>query len=233
MKKTPAPLSTEEVEASNREALAALDLLFRELQTSNAVVGKGTHDIVFDTSGIAPELLAAMKTEPPIALLQPDIGAFLPVFSFAGDTKHICLGVTNLLSDSNIAIFPVLQQLKDLVSRIPVDHALDSLRTGICDRLYAELDYEFFGKYIEDSPLTPDEIALIQQRRAEQAQRDAAQAFQRKAIATAHAFDDWSATTGEGLTFSTFVNTFGYQDKDGKQMYEAVKRILDAAWPQA
>ena len=118
LKKTPAPLSTEEVEASNREALAALDLLFRELQTSNAVVGKGTHDIVFDTSGIAPELLAAMKTERPIALLQPDIGAFLPVFSFAGDTKHICLGVTNLLSDSNIAIFPVLQQLKDLVSRI-------------------------------------------------------------------------------------------------------------------
>jgi hypothetical protein len=81
--------------------------------------------------------------------------------------------------------------------------------------------------------LTPDEIALIQQRRAEQAQRDAAQAFQRKAIATAHAFDDWSATTGEGLTFSTFINTFGYQDEDGKQMYEAVKRILDAAWPQA
>lgn len=77
-----------------------------------------------------------------------------------------------------------------------------------------------------------DEIALIQKHRDEKAQRKAAEAFQRKAIATAHAFNEWSAQTDEGLTFSTFVNTFGYQDADGRQMYEAVKRILDAAWPQ-
>ncbi len=77
--------------------------------------------------------------------------------------------------------------------------------------------------------LTDDEIALIQKRRAEQAQREAARAFQRKAIATAHAFDDWSEASGEGLTFSTFINTFGYQDADGQKMYVAVKRIFDAA----
>jgi len=80
--------------------------------------------------------------------------------------------------------------------------------------------------------LTPDEIALIQRRRDEQARLEAAQVFQRKAIATSHAFAEWSSTTGEGLTFSTFINTFGYQDEDGKQMFEAVKRICDAAWPQ-
>lgn len=79
--------------------------------------------------------------------------------------------------------------------------------------------------------LTASEIALIQRRRAERAQRDAARAFQRQAISTAHAFDDWSDKTGEGLTFSTFINTFGFQGDNGKQMYEAVKRILDAAWP--
>ncbi len=80
--------------------------------------------------------------------------------------------------------------------------------------------------------LTPDEIALIQERRAEKAKREAAQAFQRKAIATAHAFAEWSSTTGEGLAYSTFINTFGYQDQDGHVMFEAVKRIHDAAWPQ-
>ena len=79
--------------------------------------------------------------------------------------------------------------------------------------------------------LTDDEIALIQKRRAEQAQRESARAFQRKAIATAHAFDDWSEASGNGLTFSTFINTFGYQDTDGQQMYAAVKRIFDAALP--
>lgn len=78
---------------------------------------------------------------------------------------------------------------------------------------------------------TADEIALIKKRRDEQAKSDAAQTFQRKAIATAHAFNEWSAQTEEGLTFSTFIDTFGYQDRDGRQMYEAVKRILEAAWP--
>lgn len=77
--------------------------------------------------------------------------------------------------------------------------------------------------------LSDDEIALIRGRRAEKAQREAARAFQRKAIATAHAFDDWSEASGEGLTFSTFINTFGYQDADGQRMYEAVKRIFAAA----
>lgn len=77
--------------------------------------------------------------------------------------------------------------------------------------------------------LTPDEISMIQRRRVEQARRDAEWAFRRNAIATAHAFDDWSEKTGEGLTFSTFVNAFNYQGEDCKRMYEAVKRILDAA----
>ncbi len=77
--------------------------------------------------------------------------------------------------------------------------------------------------------LSPDEVALILRRREEQAQQEALWAFKRKAIAMAHAFDDWSATTGEGLTFSTFINNFGYQDQDGKQMYEAVQRIHEAA----
>lgn len=77
--------------------------------------------------------------------------------------------------------------------------------------------------------LSDDEIALIRGHRAQKAQREAGRAFQRKAIATAHAFADWSEASGEGLTFSTFINTFGYQEADGQRMYDAVKRIFDAA----
>ena len=77
--------------------------------------------------------------------------------------------------------------------------------------------------------LTDDEIVLIRERRAKKAQREAVRAFQHKAIATAHAFSDWSEASGEGLTFSTFINTFGYQEMDGQRMYAAVKRIFDAA----
>ena len=80
--------------------------------------------------------------------------------------------------------------------------------------------------------LTAEEITLIQKRRDEKAQRDAARAFKSKAIAVAAAFEKWSNESGDGLTFSTFIDTFGYQDGDGKKMYEAVKRIQQAAWPQ-
>jgi len=80
--------------------------------------------------------------------------------------------------------------------------------------------------------LTANEITLIMERRAEEGARNTAKEFQRKAINTANAFAEWSDTTGYGLTFSTFVNQFDYQDNDGKQMYEAVQRIQQAAMPQ-
>lgn len=79
--------------------------------------------------------------------------------------------------------------------------------------------------------LSPAEVTAVLAMRAEQETQAARYAFQRKAIATAQAFEQWSAETGEGLTFSTFVNTFNYQDSDGKQMYEAVQRIQQAALP--
>ena len=79
--------------------------------------------------------------------------------------------------------------------------------------------------------LTPDEIALIKQRRDEVSRRNAALAFKRKAIQTAIRFDDWSIESGESLTFSTFINSFGYQDDDGKLMYDTIRRIFEAAYP--
>lgn len=80
--------------------------------------------------------------------------------------------------------------------------------------------------------LSPEEIAIIQQRREEKSAQEARVGFHKKAIATAHAFSVWSDENGLGLTFSTFVNNFKYQDADGNEMYEALKRIFSAAWPQ-
>lgn len=40
---------------------------------------------------------------------------------------------------------------------------------------------------------------------------------------------DWSMANGYGLTFSTFVNQFGYDELDAKLIYEAVVRIIQAA----
>lgn len=78
--------------------------------------------------------------------------------------------------------------------------------------------------------LTSEEIALIEHHRSERARIDTAQTFQRKAIATAHAFSEWAEQDGAGLTFSTFVNAFNYEGEDLRKMYDAVSRILDAAW---
>lgn len=85
---------------------------------------------------------------------------------------------------------------------------------------------------MEIGDLTPDEVVLIQKRRGEHAAQETARAFQRKAIAVANRWVEWSAETGEGLTFSTFINSFFYQEEDGKQVYAAVERILTAARPQ-
>lgn len=80
--------------------------------------------------------------------------------------------------------------------------------------------------------LSQEERAAIEKMRAEKAVTRAADDFQRRAIATAHAFLKWSKKTDDGLTFSTFVNTFGYQNDDMRQMYEAVARIFDSARPK-
>ncbi|NHQ86799.1 hypothetical protein HA050_11785 [Iodobacter sp. HSC-16F04] len=80
--------------------------------------------------------------------------------------------------------------------------------------------------------LTADEIELIQKRRDKEAARQAAHVFQRKAISTANDFAKWSDEKNQGLAYSTFINDFFYQESDGKQMYAAVERILDAARPQ-
>ena len=65
--------------------------------------------------------------------------------------------------------------------------------------------------------LSAEEVALIDTHRKAEAARKTATNFHRKALFVAHEFEEWSVRTGEGLTFSTFIDTFGYQDNDGRK----------------
>lgn len=75
--------------------------------------------------------------------------------------------------------------------------------------------------------LTPSERQLILKRRAAAAEQIALEKFQEKALNTANRWVKWSRKDGSGLTLSTFVNSFNYQDSDGEQMYAAVQKILE------
>ncbi|WP_042857996.1 hypothetical protein [Dickeya sp. NCPPB 3274] len=79
--------------------------------------------------------------------------------------------------------------------------------------------------------LSPDEKNVILKIRKNKKEIEEQEAFQLKSIETALSFLIWSRETNEGITFSTFVNTFGYQDDDGYKMFNVVSKILDAAAP--
>lgn len=83
---------------------------------------------------------------------------------------------------------------------------------------------------MEHINLTDEELALVTARRLSQAKEDAAETFRLKALKVAYEFSEWSAKEGYGLTFSTFVNSFSYQDDDAQKMYTVVKRILNASY---
>ncbi|MDQ8954555.1 hypothetical protein RFH42_16520 [Acinetobacter rudis] len=78
--------------------------------------------------------------------------------------------------------------------------------------------------------LTPEERQLIISRREKNAQKLALEKFQEKALDVANRWVKWSKKNGEGLTFSTFVNSFNYQDGDGEQIYAAVQAILGTVY---
>lgn len=77
--------------------------------------------------------------------------------------------------------------------------------------------------------LSPAEAALVENHRAEQAKIAAAAELYRKVLVHALSFHDWSIENGEGLSYSTFVNTFGYDLPDGRVVYDRVKDTLAAA----
>lgn len=71
------------------------------------------------------------------------------------------------------------------------------------------------------------ELEIIGKHRAEIKALEDQQAFIDKALETANKFRKWSKESEEGLTFSTFVNTFGYQQTDANKMFSALVKIFD------
>lgn len=76
--------------------------------------------------------------------------------------------------------------------------------------------------------LTQDEINLILKNReiVEQERKD--YEFRKRAIKTAHEWLEWSEKAEMGLTFSTFVNEFGFDELNASQYYNVIVDILNA-----
>lgn len=83
----------------------------------------------------------------------------------------------------------------------------------------------------EELTLSDEEKLLILKRRAAIAAMAADEKFRCNVIQQAAAWLEYSGRTGEGLTFSTFVNNFGYEHKDCQAVYRHLEMVLKAAHP--
>lgn len=80
---------------------------------------------------------------------------------------------------------------------------------------------------IDPSSLSDEEIALVVEHREKLAKQQARNDFVSDVLATAAKFHTWSQKTGEGLTFSTFVNSYGYEGSNARSVYDALEKIYD------
>lgn len=91
-------------------------------------------------------------------------------------------------------------------------------------------------KGLEDlGNVSETEVLLMKQLVFKMRQEDALKAKQKairlKVLRVAHEYEAWLQEEGVSSSFSTFINTFGYQESDGKQLYELVTHVLSAATP--
>ena len=79
------------------------------------------------------------------------------------------------------------------------------------------------------------EVLLMKQLVFKMRQEDALKAKQKAlrltVLRVAHEYEIWLQDADVSSSFSTFINTFGYQESDGKQLFELVTRVLAAATP--
>lgn len=91
-------------------------------------------------------------------------------------------------------------------------------------------------KGLEDlGDVSETEVLLMKQLVFKMRQEDALKAKQKalrlKVLRVAHEYEIWLQDADVSSSFSTFINTFGYQESDGKQLFELVTRVLAAATP--
>lgn len=78
--------------------------------------------------------------------------------------------------------------------------------------------------------LSADEWELIKERRTEKAAALKEEEFRMSVAETAAQFFRYLDQAGMGPSFSEFVNGFGYEEKDGKRVYDLVIQIREVLW---
>lgn len=78
--------------------------------------------------------------------------------------------------------------------------------------------------------LEPDEWELIKKRRAEREAQRKAEEFCMSVAETAAQFFRYLDQAGMEPSYSEFVNGFGYEENDGKLVYEYVLQIRGVLW---
>lgn len=78
--------------------------------------------------------------------------------------------------------------------------------------------------------LSDEEWGLVKKHRAEKKQEQEYQCWRLHVLQTAIGFLAYLDKAGMGLSFSEFVNQFGYEQADAKSVYEAIVRIDAEIW---
>lgn len=81
----------------------------------------------------------------------------------------------------------------------------------------------------EIDALSPDEVKLLEAHRKRKETQGQSSAHQIHALKVAARYSIWLDKEGRGTSFSTFVDEFGYESSDCKQVYEKVLKIREAA----
>jgi hypothetical protein len=81
---------------------------------------------------------------------------------------------------------------------------------------------------VDDMQLNDYEIQLVRKHRAEVKAKADALEMRVLVLSTALAFERWLQKSGEGHSYSSFVNQFGYQDKESNKMYAQVCLVLNS-----
>lgn len=77
--------------------------------------------------------------------------------------------------------------------------------------------------------LKDTEIRLINELRAKRAVELKHGKLKRRALQVAYKYECWLTRQGQGDAYSTFVNSFGYQENDSREMHRIVGEIIAAA----
>lgn len=77
--------------------------------------------------------------------------------------------------------------------------------------------------------LSVDEVQLIEEYRAKKAKQKQADDFREKVILLAAKTWEWQQKKECWMAYSDFVNNFGYEEKDARHVYDAIRRVWDAA----